>query len=116
MDNPDQDSYMNFLTSSWMDTIFYEVKLNELLIAVAVVDQLNDGLSAVYTFFDPDYSKRSPGIFCILYEIQEAFRLGLDWLYLGYWIEGCGKMDYKNQFKPMEYLQNNKWIRMPHQY
>lgn len=112
MDNPDRDSYMSFLTSSWMDTIFYEVNLDKLLIAVAVVDRLDDGLSAVYTFFDPEFSKRSPGIFCILYEIQETIKLGLDWLYLGYWIEGCTKMDYKNQFKPMEYLQNDRWTHI----
>lgn len=113
MDNPDRAAYMSFLTSSWMDTIFYEVRLDEILIAVAVVDRLDDGLSAVYTFFDPDYSNRSPGTFCILYEIEETIRLGLDWLYLGYWIKGCSKMNYKNQFKPIEYLLNDKWTRKP---
>ena len=110
MDNPDRDSYISFLTSSWMNTIFYEFKLDDLLLAVAVVDRLDDGLSAVYTFFDPDYSKRSLGIYCILYEIEETIRMGLNRLYLGYWIEGCNKMNYKNQFRPMEYLHDNVWI------
>ena len=113
MDNPDRDTYTNFLKSSWMETVFYEIKLNDLLLAVAVVDQLNDGLSAVYTFYDPDFSKRSLGIFSILYEIRESVRLGLDWLYLGYWIEGCAKMNYKNQFDPVEYLQDDIWTRTP---
>ena len=110
MDNPDQDSYTSFLTASWMDTSFFEFRLNDLLLAVAVVDWLDDGLSAVYTFYDPDYSKRSLGIYSILYEIQEARESGLRWLYLGYWIDGCTKMNYKNQFKPIEYLKENRWI------
>jgi arginine-tRNA-protein transferase len=111
MDNPGRKDYMGFLCSSWMDTLFYEMKLADRLLAVSVVDQLDDGLSAVYTFYDTSYDKRSLGTFSILYEIHEAARLGLDWLYLGYWIEDCEKMNYKNQFKPAEYFHNNKWVR-----
>lgn len=111
MDNPSQKDYMGFLGSSWMDTVFYEMKLDEQLLAVSVVDRIDNGLSAVYTFFDPVFDKRSLGTFSILYEIREAARLGLDWLYLGYWIDGCEKMAYKNRFKPAEYLQNNVWVR-----
>lgn len=111
MDNPGRKDYMGFLGSRWMDTIFYEMKLADQLLAISVVDQLDDGLSAVYTFYDTNFSKRSLGTFSILYEIHEAARLGLEWLYLGYWIEGCAKMNYKNQFKPAEFLQNNIWVR-----
>jgi len=80
-------------------------------LAVSVVDQMDDGLSAVYTFYDTNFYKRSLGTFSILYEIHEAARLGLKWLYLGYWIKGCAKMNYKNQFSPAEFLQNNLWVR-----
>ena len=111
MDNPGKKDYMGFLGSSWMDTVFYEMNLGDQLLAVSVVDQLDNGLSAVYTFFHPDYEKRSLGTYSILFEIQEAAQLGLDWLYLGYWIDGCAKMAYKNQFNPAEYLQNNIWMR-----
>jgi arginine-tRNA-protein transferase len=113
MDNPKRSDYMGFLSSSWMDTMFYEMKLNDNVIAVAVVDLLDDALSAVYTFYDPDCNKRSLGTFAILLEIREAVRLGLNWVYLGYWIEGCTKMNYKNQFRPIEYLQDNIWVRSP---
>ena len=111
MDNPGPDDYMNFLTSSWMDTIFYEMKLANRLLAVAVVDRMDDSLSAVYTFYDPDYPNRSLGTFSILYELDEANRLGMNWLYLGYWINGCAKMSYKNRFLPIEYYQDGQWQR-----
>ena len=111
MDNPERKDYMGFLKSNWMDTVFYEMKLAEQLVAISVVDRLDDGLSAVYTFYDTNFDKRSLGTFSILFEIHEAARLGLKWLYLGYWIEECAKMNYKNQFKPAEYLQNNIWVR-----
>ncbi|OGT62811.1 MAG: arginyltransferase [Gammaproteobacteria bacterium RIFCSPLOWO2_02_47_7] len=111
MDNPGRKDYMGFLGSNWMDTLFYEMKLADQLLAVSVVDQMDDGLSAVYTFYDTNFYKRSLGTFSILYEIHEAARLGLKWLYLGYWIKGCAKMNYKNQFSPAEFLQNNLWVR-----
>ena len=77
------------------------------------MSSIDDGLSAVYTFYDPGFSSRSLGIFSILYEIEQAKRMGLDWLYLGYWIAECNKMNYKDQFRPLEYLYDNDWIRDP---
>lgn len=111
MDNPQTGSYLSFLTSTWMDTIFYEIRLGKKLLAVAVVDHLDHALSAVYTFYDPEEAQRGLGTFSILYEINEARRLGLDWLYLGYWIKDCDKMNYKNEFKPLEYYRDNAWRR-----
>ena len=113
MDNPTTKSYMDFLIADWMDTVFYEMRLNNKLLAVAVVDQLKDGLSAVYTFFDPEYSVRSLGTYAILLEIEDARRLNLGWVYLGYWINGCAKMSYKSEFQPLEYFINNSWKRLP---
>ena len=111
MDNPQAGNYLSYLTSNWMDTVFYEMRLQHRLMAVAVVDQLDGGLSAVYTFYDPEEKQRSLGTFAILYEVSEARRLGLDWLYLGYWIKDCHKMNYKNVYKPLEYYRNNTWGR-----
>lgn len=103
MDNPTPESYMQFLTSRWADTLFYEFRLHRQLVAVAVVDIFETGLSAVYTFFDPNAHKRSLGAYAILWEIEETKRLQCHWLYLGYWIKNCRKMNYKIEYYPLEY-------------
>lgn len=109
MDNPTVKSYMEFLTSSWSKTVFYEFFLKKQLIAVAVVDHLEAELSAVYTFFDPNYSERSLGVYAILWEIEEAKRLNFNWLYLGFWIKDCRKMSYKTEYQPIEYFYRGTW-------
>ncbi len=110
MDNPSSESYSNFLTSNWADTRLYEFRLASRLLAVAVVDCMDDALSAVYTYFDPQYPERSLGRFAILYEIEEAKRQRLTWLYTGYWIRECRKMRYKNEYQPLEYYINGCWL------
>jgi arginine-tRNA-protein transferase len=109
MDNPTPDSYMQFLTSTWAETIFYEFRLNKQLLGVAVTDHFDRGMSAVYTFFDPDVSERSLGTYAVLWEIQETQQLNLDWLYLGYWIAECRKMSYKTAYQPLEHYHNGTW-------
>lgn len=111
MDDPTPESYMQFLSSSWSETLFIEFRLEEKLAAIAVVDELENALSAVYTFFDPDLSKRSLGRYAILYEIGHARQKGLEWLYLGYWIEKCQKMKYKQDYQPQEHFIEGQWIR-----
>lgn len=111
MDNPTPDTYMEFLTSSWSDTFFYEFRDANHLLAVAAVDLMQNALSAVYTFYEPDLTDRSLGRFAILVEIDEARRMGLDWLYLGYWIRQCRKMNYKNEYQPLEYFREGEWHR-----
>lgn len=113
MENPTPTDFMQFLTCDWAETLFFEMRLDGRLLAVAVADRLDDGLSAVYTFFEPNAHKRSPGIFAILYEISEAARFNLDWLYLGYWIAECDKMRYKNQFTALQYFHGNGWKAYP---
>jgi arginine-tRNA-protein transferase len=81
------------------------------LIGVALSDVLSDGLSMVYSFYDPDYDDRSLGTFMILDHIARARRMGLSYVYLGYWIEGSRKMDYKRRFLPQERLLPDKWTR-----
>ncbi|OQY54552.1 MAG: arginyltransferase [Candidatus Parabeggiatoa sp. nov. 2] len=111
MDNPTKNSYMDFLTSTWSNTVFYEFSVKKQLLAVAVVDHLEKGLSAMYTFFDPDYSARSLGVYAVLWEIEEVKRLNLDWLYLGYWVKDCRKMSYKTEYQPLEYFYQGTWLR-----
>ena len=113
MDDPDPNSYLDFLSCKGIDTRFTEFWLENHLVAVAVVDVLEDGLSALYTFYDPEYSKRSLGVFTILWQIEESRRLGFDYLYLGYWIAECTKMSYKNQYRPFETYLNDNWSLSP---
>lgn len=114
MDNPTPESYVEFLSASWSDTTFYEMRAaDQALVAVAVADAMPDALSAVYTFFDPDQAARSPGTFAILFLVEEARRRNCTWLYLGYLIQECKKMRYKNEFRPLEYFQDGEWRRTP---
>lgn len=109
MQHSTPDEYLQFLSSRWCDTRFVEFRLQQTLIAVAVVDFLPDALSAVYTFFHPDYAYLSPGTYAVLWQIQHAQQLNLQWVYLGYWIADCRKMRYKTQFQPMQILEHGLW-------
>jgi arginine-tRNA-protein transferase len=109
MVNPEPKDFSNFLYSQWSDTHFFEVRKDGRLIAVAATDYTHSGLSAVYCYFDPEESKRSLGTYCVLQQIQQAKAMQLDYLYTGYWIKGCRKMEYKAHFQPLEVLVNNTW-------
>ena len=82
------------------------------LLAVALTDVLSDGLSMVYSFFDPDVQGRSLGTFMILDHIERAKQMGLAYVYLGYWVRGSKKMDYKGRFLPQERLLPDGWTRV----
>ena len=101
--------YSSFLISAWSDTHFLEIRRQERLMGVAVTDQVLDGLSAVYTFFDPDEPQRSLGTYAILAQLELCRRLGLPYLYLGYWIRDCGKMRYKADFRPLQLFSEGDW-------
>jgi arginine-tRNA-protein transferase len=109
MASPTPDDFTHFLINPWGDTLFLEIRQGGELLSVAVTDLLPTGLSAVYTFFDPDRASASPGIYSILLQIEEARRLQLDWLYLGFWIPGCQKMEYKQEFRPLQLLNRGVW-------
>ncbi len=110
MANPEKADFEQFLYADWSDTMFIEVRDNKRLLAIAVCDITRSGLSAVYTFFDPEEKQRSLGTYCILLEIEQCKKMQLDYLYMGYWIENCQKMHYKNKFKPMMFYHNNGWV------
>lgn len=109
MDNPTEDSYLNFLTSKWSETSFVEIRDDQRLVAVAVTDFVQDGVSALYTFFDPEMRDNSLGTYAILQQINIAQRRGLPCVYLGYWIDNCQKMKYKQNFSGVEGYINQKW-------
>ena len=105
------DTFNNFLFSTWSQTFTIEFRLpSSELVCVSVCDQLIQGWSAVYTFYHPQYSYRSLGNFSILKQIELLEQHALDYLYLGYWIRDCLKMNYKSKYKPCEGFINNEWI------
>ncbi len=107
---PSEDQYRSFLTCSNFDTRFYEYRNQSQLVAVSVIDPLPNGLSAIYTFFDPDLPRRSLGRHAILQAIEHTKSEGLAYLYLGYWVRGCQKMDYKILYNPIQILHNGRWV------
>jgi arginyl-tRNA--protein-N-Asp/Glu arginylyltransferase len=109
---PSRDQYNSFLLRHCEGTHYYAMHVAGRLIGVMVVDHLENGLSAVYTFYDPQEEKRSPGTFAILWQLAEAKRLGLAHLYLGYWIRDSRKMRYKIEFRPLELLIRQRWLLM----
>jgi arginyl-tRNA--protein-N-Asp/Glu arginylyltransferase len=109
MDNDDHESYRNFLLQSHVDTLLVEFREQGILRMVSVIDVLADGLSSVYTFFEPDLPHSSFGIYNVLWQIDLCRELGLEHVYLGYWIEDSRKMSYKTRYQPAEGLINGVW-------
>ncbi len=110
MDFDDPADFARACLESPVDTrliTFREPK--ERLVAVAVTDFLPTGLSAMYTFFDPDQARRSLGTQAILWQLAHARDQGLPHLYLGYWIRECDKMAYKSRFRPAEAWTGSRW-------
>ena len=114
--------YAMMVEDSIIDTFVTEYRLRpqpgasasdkQPLIAVALCDRLSDGISMVYSFYDPEAAKRGLGTYMILEHIAYAKRLGLPYLYLGYWINGSPKMSYKRRYLPQEQLTGNGWTRV----
>ena len=114
MADTNQEQYLEFLTSYWSETRFIEFRDNKKLLAVAVTDYLDSALSSVYTFFDPEQSRRSLGTYSILYQLELVKQSNMNWLYLGYWIEACPTMRYKADFQPCEGFKDGRWQTMDH--
>ena len=106
-----EETFQNFLFSSWAQTFAVEFTLTSgLLVCVAICDPLAQGWSAVYTFYNTDYTNRCLGTYAILKQIELLQQRRLDFLYLGYWVNDCKKMNYKSRFKPCEGLIDEKWV------
>lgn len=113
MDEPRPEDFDGFLSAPWSPTRFLSVWLGQRLLAVAVSDVLPNGISAVYTFFDPQQRARGLGTFAILKQIEWARALALPHLYLGFWLRGHPKMDYKRRFAGLEQLRASDWEPLP---
>ncbi|WP_130802262.1 arginyltransferase [Acinetobacter ihumii] len=109
---PSLDQFEKFLVHSCTDSFFLELWKEDQLISVSTCDKMDDGLSAVYTFFDPNESRRSLGVFAILKQLEYVQQLQLDYLYLGYWVPHSAKMNYKSQYIPLELLLDGQWRRL----
>ncbi len=109
MCDDDPNKYIGFIESKYASSKFLCMRLDGELVGISVLDQFDGGLSAVYTFFDPDYSNRSIGTYAILYAIKLARVHDIPFLYLGYWIDQSTKMDYKRKFKPLQGYINKRW-------
>lgn len=108
---PSAEQYRSFLTLERDYAQLMEMRLGDRLVAVCAFDALRHGLSAIYTFFDPapELERRSLGTFAILSLAAHARTLSLPYLYLGYWINECQKMAYKQNFHPLEQLDGRHW-------
>lgn len=111
MDQDSREQYQHFLLHSNVATDLYEFRQDGALRIVSLVDRLVDGLSSVYTFFEPGVDGASYGTYSILWQIERCQCLGLPYLYLGYWIAESRKMAYKATFKPIEGLVGGRWER-----
>lgn len=109
-----EKQYKDFILCDWMNTQFLDFiePTTGQLMGCAVFDQLKDGLSAIYTFFDPDYSKFSPGRLAVLSLLELTEQLNLNYLYLGYWIQNCRKMSYKGEYRPIECFVEDRWVSL----
>ncbi len=103
------NDYLSFLKSTWCDTHFVEFLIAGELAAIAVVDHLDNALSAVYTFFDPKFSEYSLGVNAVLWQIEWAKQLQKEFLYLGFWIKRCKKMSYKSDYQPLQIFKDKQW-------
>jgi arginine-tRNA-protein transferase len=109
MAGSDEEDFDEFVASGWSPTRFLQLRRDDRLLGIAVTDVFPDALSAVYTFFDPDENARGLGTLAILRQIELAQQSGRSHLYLGYWIEGHPKMDYKARFRPLQALGDAGW-------
>jgi len=109
MDRDSREQYRHFLLQSQVDSRLVEFHENGQLRMVSIIDQLPDGISSVYTFFDPDVAGASFGTYNILWQLRQCIALGLPYLYLGYWIKQSRKMEYKAKFQPLQGLIAGQW-------
>ncbi|MCX2524654.1 arginyltransferase [Larsenimonas rhizosphaerae] len=111
---PSREQYASFLTHNNEFSRLIEFRNGAELVAVAAMDELSHGLSAIYTFYSPapEHAPLSLGTHAVLWQIEQAKSLGLPYVYLGYWIERNRKMAYKTLFRPIEYLEGRSWQRL----
>ncbi|MEL0642105.1 arginyltransferase [Pseudoalteromonas aliena] len=107
---PEKEQFQSFLLCSWLKITFIELWHQDTLVAVAVTDCMNNAISAIYTFFDPDFEHYSLGSVMILEQLKFAKEQNKQYVYLGYQIDECDKMKYKTQFLPAQKQLNDEWV------
>jgi len=107
---PEKEQFQSFLLCSWLKIIFIELWHEDTLVAVAVTDCMNNAISAIYTFFDPDFEHYSLGSVMILEQLKFAKEQNKQYVYLGYQIDECDKMKYKTQFLPAQKQLDDEWV------
>ena len=105
----DRSEFAAFLAADWATTEFCEFRCDDESLGICVYDRVANGLSAVYTYYSEAGEQRGLGKFAVLWLIDEAHRLNLPYVYLGYWISQCAKMSYKAEFQPLEVLVQGHW-------
>lgn len=108
---PNEMQFTSFLRAEWLSQLWLTVRDRGELVGVAAIDEVNDGWSALYSFYHPNLNKRSLGRFLILLQIKQLQAKGLPHLYLGYQVDECKKMNYKSQYQPFETFYNGEWHR-----
>ncbi len=123
-ESQDYEGVEKFLVADWCDIQFIEFythddadeESHEELIGVAVIDAVKSGFSAVYTFFDPEEgNRRGLGVYAVLWQIEYASKHQLEYIYPGFWVKDCRKMNYKTRYQPIEGLIKGKWTRLEKQ-
>ncbi len=109
---PSREQFDSFIGAHREDSLFLHIYLAEELLAVALCDPMGDGLSAIYTFYSPQEQRRSLGKLTVLKLIEACQQRNLPYLYLGYWIRDCQKMRYKIDYRPLELLMDQRWVRL----
>lgn len=97
------DLYVKGYTTFGNEILYFR---DQKLIAVDLIDYLDDGISAVYCYYDPDYNAYSPGVFSLIKEIEFAKNRELKWIYLGYYVDQCDSLNYKIAYTPNQILRN----------
>lgn len=110
MCDDDPQKYIGFINSQFSKSRFLSIFAGEQLIGISVIDQFEGGVSAVYTFFEPEQAHRSLGTYAIMYLIKLARERAIPHVYLGYWIERSSKMTYKSKFRPLEGYVDRRWV------
>ena len=112
MCDEDQEKYIGFIESSYAESKFMCFYADQQLIGISVLDQFKNGISAVYTFFEPEHDYRSLGTYAIISAVSMAAEQNVPYVYLGYWVDGSEKMNYKRNFKPLEGYKDRRWVAL----